>query len=60
MRETLDRGASINLRNMVRGPATHRGFMTPMAPPDRPALADYCARLDPRPGFRAHGRNGKP
>jgi hypothetical protein len=34
--------------------------MTPMAPPDRPALADYCARLDPRPGFRAHGRNGKP
>ena len=31
-----------------------------MARPDLPAVAAYYDRLDARPGFRAHGRNGMP
>jgi glutathione S-transferase len=51
----------LTLADVVVGLATHRWFMTPIV--GRPALAAvqaYYDRLDTRPGFRAHGRNGVP
>jgi glutathione S-transferase len=53
-------GSSFTLADVVLGLATHRWFMTPMARPDLPAVSAYYDRLDARPGFRAHGRNGIP
>jgi glutathione S-transferase len=53
-------GSSFTLADVVLGLATQRWFMTPMVRPDLPALAAYFDRLDTRPGFRAHGRNGMP
>ena len=54
-------GPQLTLADVVVGVATHRWFMTPLA--ERPALSAvqaYYDRLDARPGFRAHGRNGVP
>ena len=53
-------GSRFTLADVVLGLATHRWYMTPMARPDLPAVAAYYDRLDARPGFRAHGRNGMP
>lgn len=53
-------GAGFTLADVVLGLATHRWFMTPMARPDLSAVSAYYDRLDARPGFRAHGRNGIP
>jgi len=53
-------GAGFTLADVVLGLATHRWYMTPMAKPDLQAVAAYYDRLDTRPGFRAHGRNGVP
>jgi glutathione S-transferase len=53
-------GSSFTLADVVLGLATNRWFMTPMARPDLPAVSAYYDRLDARPGFRAHGRNGMP
>ena len=53
-------GAGFTLADVVLGLATQRWFMTPMVRPDLPALAAYYDRLDTRPGFCAHGRNGIP
>ena len=53
-------GSGFTLADVVLGLATHRWFMTPMERPDLPAVTAYYDRLDTRPGFRAHGRNGIP
>jgi glutathione S-transferase len=53
-------GSGLTLADGVLGLATQRWFMTPMVRPDLPALAAYFDRLDTRPGFRVHGRNGMP
>ena len=53
-------GSAFTLADVVLGLATHRWFMTPMERPDLPAVTAYYDRLDTRPGFRAHGRNGIP
>lgn len=53
-------GAGFTLADVVLGLATHRWYMTPMARPDLHAVAACYDRLDTRPGFRAHGRNGIP
>ena len=48
-------GVQINL-NVISMQKLHDA----MARPDLPAVAAYYDRLDARPGFRAHGRNGMP
>jgi glutathione S-transferase len=53
-------GRCFTLADVGLGLATHRWFMTPMARPDLPSVAAYYDRLDARPGFRTHGRNGIP
>jgi glutathione S-transferase len=53
-------GDGFTLADVVLGLATHRWFMTPMARPDLPAVQAYYDRLNERPGYRAHGRNGVP
>lgn len=53
-------GSRFTLADVVLGLATQRWFMTPMARPDLPAVRAYYDRLNERPGYRAHGRNGVP
>ncbi len=54
-------GAQLTLADVAVGLAVHRWFMTPIADrPALPAVQAYYDRLDRRPGFRAHGRNGVP
>jgi glutathione S-transferase len=53
-------GDAFTLADVVLGLSTHRWFMTPIERPDLPAVSAYYERLDERPGFRRHGRNGIP
>lgn len=51
----------LTLADVVVGLAMHRWFMTPIDDrPALPAVAAYYDRLNERPGYRAHGRNGVP
>lgn len=51
----------LTLADVVVGLAMHRWFMTPIDDrPALPAVAAYYDRLNQRPGYRAHGRNGVP
>lgn len=53
-------GADFTLADVVLGVSVNRWLMTPIERPELPAVAAYVERLDARPGFRAHGRNGIP
>lgn len=53
-------GERFTLADVVLGLSVNRWMMTPMTRPDYPAVRAYADRLDGRPGFRAHGRNGVP
>ena len=53
-------GEQFTLADVVLGLSVNRWMLTPMARPDYPAVQAYYDRLDERPGFRAHGRNGVP
>ena len=54
-------GSGFTLADIVLGLSVNRWLETPM--PDRPvfpAIEAWLGRLDARPGWRAHGRNGVP
>ena len=51
-------GADFTLADIVLGLSIHRWFMTPIPHPDFAAIAAYYDRLNERPGYRLHGRNG--
>jgi len=53
-------GGEFTLADVVLGLSVNRWFMTPCPKPVLPAVEAYYERLTERPGFRAHGRNGKP
>lgn len=53
-------GATFTLADIVLGLSTHRWFLTPLARPALPAVEAYYERLNTRPGYRVHGRNGTP
>lgn len=53
-------GEHFTLADVVLGLSVNRWVLTPMTRPDYPAVQAYYERLDGRPGFRAHGRNGVP
>lgn len=53
-------GDSFTLADIVLGLSVNRWFMTPIERPDLPAVNAYYDRLNLRPGYRAHGRNGTP
>nr|WP_288912165.1 glutathione S-transferase family protein [uncultured Pseudomonas sp.] len=44
-------GADFSLADVLIGLSVHRWRQTPMERPDYPAVAAYCKRLEPRPGF---------
>ena len=55
-------GGSFTLADIPIGLAVHRWYSVPMedARPDYRHVAAYYDRLNTRPGYRAHGRNGSP
>ena len=53
-------GGAFTLADIVIGVSANRWLMTPMERPELPALQAYLERLDRRPGFRMHARNGTP
>jgi glutathione S-transferase len=53
-------GDSFTLADIVLGLSTNRWLMAPMARPSLTVLDAYYDRLNERPGFRLHGRNGVP
>ena len=53
-------GAAFSLAEVVIGLSVNRWYMTPMEHPVLPAVAAYYERLNDRPGYRLHGRNGIP
>ena len=53
-------GADFTLADIVLGLSANRWFMTPMERPRLAAVEAYYERLNERPGYRAHGRNGTP
>jgi glutathione S-transferase len=54
-------GEAFTLADICIGLTVNRWFMTPTgAKPDFPAMAAYYDRLNERPGYQQHGRNGKP
>lgn len=53
-------GEAFTLADVVLGLSVNRWRMTPFQRPDYPALADYYARLQQRPGFLLYGANGIP
>ena len=53
-------GEVFTLADVVLGLSTHRWRSTPMERPDLPAVTDWTARLQQRPGFRRFGCNGLP
>ncbi|SEM23649.1 glutathione S-transferase [Pseudoxanthomonas sp. GM95] len=53
-------GADFTLADIVLGLSANRWRMTPMTRPDLPAIDAWVARLETRPGYRAHGGNGIP
>jgi len=53
-------GPAFTLADIVLGLSTNRWFMTPIERPALPRVEAYYERLNERPGFRLHGRNGTP
>jgi glutathione S-transferase len=53
-------GEDFTLADIVLGLATHRWYMAPIDRPALPAVQAYYDRLNLRPGYRLHGRNGMP
>lgn len=53
-------GEDFTLADIVLGLSTHRWFMAPIERPALPAVQAYYERLNLRPGYRLHGRNGMP
>lgn len=55
-------GAGFTLADIPIGLSIHRWYSVPMegARPAYPQVAAYYDRLNERPGYRAHGRNGVP
>jgi glutathione S-transferase len=53
-------GDVFTLADIVIGLSVNRWFMTPMPRPDLPAVQAYYDRLNQRPGYQVHGRNGMP
>ena len=51
-------GASFSLADIPIGLSVNRWFMTPMERPSFPHVYAYYKRLNRRPAFREHGRNG--
>ena len=48
------------LADIPIGLTVNRWYMTPIERPDLPEVAAYYDRLNERPAYRAHGRNGVP
>lgn len=53
-------GDAFTLADVVLGLSTNRWFMTPIERPRLSAIEAYYDRLNERPGFQQHGRNGTP
>lgn len=53
-------GAAFTLADIGLGLSANRWFMTPIERPALPRVEAYYDRLNERPGFRLHGRNGTP
>ena len=53
-------GPAFTLADIPVGLSVHRWQMTPFEHPHLPAVAAYYERLNERPGYRTHGRNGLP
>jgi len=55
-------GCAFTLADIPVGLSVHRWYAVPMgdARPHYPQVAAYYDRLNERPGYRAHGRNGFP
>ena len=54
-------GAGFTLADIPIGLSIHRWYSVPMgARPSYPQVEAYYDRLNERPGYRAHGRNGVP
>ena len=53
-------GDVFTLADILLGLSTNRWFMTPIERPRLPAIEAYYDRLNERPGFQQHGRNGTP
>jgi glutathione S-transferase len=53
-------GSTFTLADIVIALSVNRWFMTPIERPAFPAVTEYFERLDERPGFRLHCRNGTP
>jgi glutathione S-transferase len=55
-------GTEFTLADIPIGLSIHRWYAVPMeaARPSYPQVAAYYDRLNARPGYRAHGRNGVP
>jgi glutathione S-transferase len=51
-------GAAFTLADIVLGLSVNRWMMTPIERADLPAVQAYYDRLNARPGYRTHGRNG--
>jgi glutathione S-transferase len=51
-------GAAFTLADVVLGLSVQRWMMTPFEHPPLPAVQAYYDRLDQRPAYRKHGRNG--
>lgn len=52
--------AEFSLADIAVGLSVNRWFETPFSHPTLPAVEAYYQRLNERPGFVAHGRNGQP
>lgn len=53
-------GADFTLADIVLGLSANRWLMTPIERPDLSSVAAWLGRLEARPGWHAHGRNGLP
>jgi len=53
-------GATFTLADIVLGLSANRWLMTPIERPALPAVSAWLDRLEARPGWRLHGRNGLP
>jgi glutathione S-transferase len=51
-------GPDFTLADIPIGLSVNRWFMTPTKGPALAAVTQYYDRLNERPGFRKHGRNG--
>jgi glutathione S-transferase len=51
-------GATFTLADIPIGLSVNRWFMTPFERPSFPHVEAYYDRLNGRPAFRQHGRNG--